>query len=350
MLTDIFAERYARRVIWERFTETEAKLLMQCYRIVAEQLIPYWNADGKAIESAKPKWKGIHDQLSMELGLSELAPLYYSYQTTLNGQPWTNTGCYTLDVVCKTFVTSPYSTELGTADRFIKERLSFVELAFRLREEEITSRTADLPAQIAAAELDDALRSHRLRVPGSRVEGVKAANQALNATFRGSVDELNERFRRAGAPLNYHNRFIQIASDALIEGQIEEPFWRVVADPRWKNVDTDMKEALDRRDANDRDPALYASKALESTIKIISDEKHLTRHTESGAAAFIDNLGNAAVITTWERDALKKFFAAVRNPLGHGPGNEPMPELTLAQTNWAIESCMSWIRSLIERT
>jgi hypothetical protein len=37
-------------------------------------------------------------------------------------------------------------------------------------------------------------------------------------------------------------------------------------------------------------PALYAAKALESTIKIISDEKHFSNGKERGASNYIDNL------------------------------------------------------------
>src|SRR5260370_34155983 len=102
MLTDIFAERYANRLIWPAYSEAEKKLLMQCYRMV-EELFPYW-VDGKVAEGAKKNWKSIHDRLSMELGLSELGPLHYYYQ--LNGQ--TMSACSTLDEVCKGFVTAPY--------------------------------------------------------------------------------------------------------------------------------------------------------------------------------------------------------------------------------------------------
>jgi hypothetical protein len=43
------------------------------------------------------------------------------------------------------------------------------------------------------------------------------------------------------------------------------------------------------------------------------------------------------------------FVTKVRNPLGHGPGNELMPALNPQQTDWAIETSMSWIKSLIRR-
>jgi hypothetical protein len=350
MLTDIFADRYEKRPIWDGFTNTEAKLLTQCFRIVSDQLIPYW-IDGKESETAKVKWKAVHDRLSMELGLQELAPRYYSFQTNVMGKPTTQSGSWTMDKVCRDFVLAPYREGVD-ADRFIKERVSFVELAFRIREEEIAAANKALPGQLLEAGLREARKSGALRLPGSWVDSLKSINETINKQFAQNVEELNERLRRAGTALNYHNGFIQIAVDPLIEEQIERPFWALVADPLWKNVDLDMKEAIDRRDANDKDPAFYAARALESAIKIISDTKGWTHGGEKGAHNFIDNLASAKnghFVGGWERDFLKAFFTEIRNPFGHGAGNQQMPELTPQQTDWAIETCMSWVNSLVSR-
>jgi hypothetical protein len=46
---------------------------------------------------------------------------------------------------------------------------------------------------------------------------------------------------------------------------------------------------------------------------------------------------------------MKAFFSAVRNPFGHGAGSEEMPKLSRQQTDWAIESCMSWVKTLVKR-
>lgn len=350
MLTDIFADRYSKRVIWETYSQTESKLLMQTFRIIDEQLMPPYWVDGKENPAARSKWSLIHERLSMELGVEQLSPRYFSYPTYFNGKQVNQTATRSIHDVCKNFMTAKFEGE--SPDRFIKERISFVELAFRLREEELVARNQDLPARIAAAQLEEKLRSAGLRLPGSHADGLKAQNASNNLSFRQAVEELNERFRRAGAFLNYHNGFIQISRDELVQTQVENPFWEAVSDPLWKNVDIDMKEALDRRDANERDPALYAAKALESVIKIISDQKRWTHGGEKGAHGYINNLGSAKngnLIADWEREALKAFFTAVRNPLGHGPGGETMPELTPSQTDWAIETCMSWVKTLIAR-
>lgn len=352
MLTDIFAERYANVQIWRSFEENERRLLVQGFRIVSEQLFPWWTIEGKERDGAKAQWQSLHDRLSMELGLRELSPKYYSYQSMLNGKPHTNTGSWSLDRVCQTFVCASYDPAVS-ADRFIKERLSFIEIAFRTKEKIITAMNAKLPMQIAQAELaSKVMPASGLRLPGNRADGIKSMNATINREFQASVDEINERLRRAGTNLNYHNGFFQVVEDSLVESQIETPFWSLVKDPKWINVDIDMKEAIDRRDGGDRDPSFYAARALESAIKIISNERGWTRGNEKGAHSYIDNLAsskNGAFITKWEQDALKSIFTHVRNPLGHGPGGEKMPELSQQQTSWAIENCMVWVKSLILR-
>lgn len=352
MLTDIFAHRYLKYPIWPTYTEEVRRLLNQSIAL-AKEVMPYYNPEGKEIDANKAKWKSIHDRLARELGVGELSQRYYSYtQKNALGQDCPVSGFFSWDHVCSQFVTAIPSPAVGNVDGFIKERISFIELVMRLREEEIAQINTRLPQTLLEKKILGRKSGGALRLPGSTVEGVKAWNSTVNATFQGQAAELNERFRRAGAPLSYHNGFIQVAIDQIIEKHISKPFWDLVSEPAWANVDIDMKEALDRRDSNDKDPALFAAKALESAIKIISDTKGWTRGTEGGAATYIDNLvskNNGALLAPWEGDMLKDYFRKVRNSLGHGPGSEPMPMLAPEQTDWAIEAAMSWIRSLVRR-
>lgn len=351
MLTDIFAYRYMDQPIWQQYTETEQRLLNQAFSIVKDAL-PYYMLDGKVNEKNRDIWKTLHDRLARELGVNELSERHYAYiHKNFLGQELPVSGWYSWDHVCDQFINTKY-TDQYDADRFIKERISFVELALRLRDEEITRTNSQLGTELAKAAMRDATPRQSLRLPGRAVDSVKAFNATMNSTFEGQIAELNERFRRAKAPLTYHNGYIQLAMDQQIEDRIAKPFWDLVSDPLWKNVDIDMKEALDRRDSNDKDPAIFAAKALESAIKIVSDEKNWTRGTENGAAQFVDNLVNKAnggYLTAWEGEMLKDYFRKVRNSVGHGPGSEPMPELTLPQTDWAIETAMSWVRTLVRR-
>lgn len=343
MLTDIFAKRYENVPLWGGFGEPQRRLLVQAFRIVHEQLFPIPATAGLEQEMARRIWTSIHDRISMELGVNELSSRGY----WAVGNHWYS---HKIETICRGFVQENF-TGAVPADSFIKERLSFVELAFRDKEISVSPAAVERSIQFFR---DDLRRRGAVALQGAEAaeRRMREENQAAFASFRMSVNELNERFRQAGAQLNYHNGFIQISADEHVEAQIETPFWALVNAPKWVNVDTDMKEAIDRRDAGGRDPAFYAAKALESTIKIISNDNGWTRGDERGAAAFIDNLvaqRNGRFIAVWEGIALKSFFGSVRNELGHGPGGEPMPELTPQQTDWAIEFCMSWTKSLIKR-
>jgi hypothetical protein len=132
MLTDIFAHRYLEHPIWHAYTEVEQRLLNQAFGIVKEAL-PYYDFEGKVIEANKPKWKYLHDQLARELGLDELSARYYSYtQKDPLGQERLVQGFWGWDHVCEQFLKTPFPPALRDPDRFVKERISFVELAMRL--------------------------------------------------------------------------------------------------------------------------------------------------------------------------------------------------------------------------
>jgi hypothetical protein len=134
VLTDIFAYRYLDQPIWQNYTELEQRLLTQAFGIVKDAL-PYFTHDGKVDKTNEEKWKLLHDRLARELGVTEVSPRYYSYkQKDAFGKEWPVSGYFSWHHACGTFMNAKYSgIEHGSADRFIKERISFVELALRLR-------------------------------------------------------------------------------------------------------------------------------------------------------------------------------------------------------------------------
>lgn len=52
MLTDIFATRYADKPLWNSVGEVESALLVQSYRLIAEELMPL-KQNGKVAEAMK---------------------------------------------------------------------------------------------------------------------------------------------------------------------------------------------------------------------------------------------------------------------------------------------------------
>ena len=344
MLTEIFARRYEQPRMWETFYEVQRRLLVQGFQLLNE-MCPYY-VDGQKHAQDKEFWTRIHALLAREFGQQELSPSYTGFY---NKQDQWQGIHHTTVQMCERWMLQTFDGNIS-ADRFIKERLSLVELGFRQREDFVAVVNSKLAENIAAATLFDQRGQRKgLFLPGKTADGVRATNASLNAKFQMAVEELNVRFRQADCSLHYHNGFIQISEDKTVAQEIETPFWKLVAHPKWQNVDHDMKEAIDLRDTGKGDPALYAARSLESTIKIISDEKKLTTDKEKGAHNFIDNLMGAKLIEVWEMEALKHFFTKVRNPFSHGPGTAPMPSLTEHQTNWAIENSMIWIKSLIRR-
>jgi hypothetical protein len=344
MLTEIFARRYEQPSMWETFYEEQRRLLVQGF-LLLNDMCPYY-VNGQENAQGKDFWTRIHSLLATELGLKELSA---SYSGFYNPQGQWQGSHHTTMAMCETWMLQPFDGKIS-ADRFIKERLSLVEIGFRQREDFVAVANSKIAENIAAAETFDQRGQRKgLFLPGKSVDSVRAFNANLNAKFQQSVDELNARLRQANCPLHYHNGFIQISEDQTVAQEIETPFWNLVAQPKWDNVDHDMKEAIDLRDTGKGDPALYAARSLESTIKIISAEKQWDRGNEKGASQYIDNLMGAKFIEVWEMDALKHFFSKVRNPFSHGPGTAPMPSLTEQQTNWVIENSMIWIKSLIRR-
>jgi hypothetical protein len=325
------------------FGDSEKKLLVQASRIVTSQLFPYLDWQGKVRLEIKAKYEVLNSKLAMELGEKELGPAGIWYAS---GQ-LSNWYSYTPLQIAENFMTAPFAG--GNADSFVKDRLSYVELAFRDREYEVLHYVASIDQRILEAKR--APVGKKLLIPGDPADGIRTVTKSVSDTFAVNVDELNQRLRRAGANLHYHNGFIQPSGDELLSKRLEEPFWKLVSGPLWKNVDHDMKEAVEGRDRVGRDPNLFAMKALESCIKIIASEKDLVTGNETGATNFIERLAgkNIRFIDPWEADLLKQLFKETRNPFGHGPGASPMPKFTASQVNWSIDTAMAWIRSLIER-
>ena len=351
MLTDVFFRRYANRPMFTSVGQKESALFVQAYRIVNEQMWKYYTYDKKVDDSVKVAWTSIHDRLSMEIGVKELSQKYYSYQTEWMGKPYTDSGWNDMNFVVEQWLNVKFTENLDS-DMFVKRRLSFVELAFRTREEQVALANEKFPRLLAEAEMQDKMPRKPMTLPGKRSDGVRANNESMNKAFAANVHELNERFKQAGMPLHYHNGFIQITQDEQLQQQVEQPFWLLVGEAQWKNVSIDMAEAIDRRDTTGRDPSFYAAKALESTIKIICEVKKWTTGNEKGVSDFLNHLeskANGAFIDGWERQSIQRFYSDVRNDLGHGPGSNDMPNFTPQQIDQTIEFCMSWAKSLIKR-
>ncbi|MBX3486658.1 MAG: hypothetical protein KF798_01990 [Candidatus Paracaedibacteraceae bacterium] len=160
--------------------------------------------------------------------------------------------------------------------------------------------------------------------------------------------EIKDRLKQHKLSLTYHNGFFQKDTDSLVEERVSTPFWELVSDSKYKNIETDMLTAFDRYESRERDSAFYAAKALESMIKIICKEKKIKSGNEKTANAYLNTLSSKQVIIKDEFDELTALFR-IRNWHGHGLGDEVMPKLTMEQELRFIHSAMLWIYNLSQR-
>jgi hypothetical protein len=358
LLTDAFFRRYEGTILWSSFGESERRFLGQAAQLIADDLfvrnkVRYKNAEDDPAMKAQ---EAAHIKLARELGVSYLISPRFTHQWKApNGNTMSQNFPRSTDQKTKLYLSTEFKDSFS-ADLFMKYRLSFIEIAFQERANQISARmralTAMLPGSSSDAAAYGSLVSDR---QGSWQAKEKFAIEAEESAFSSHVRELNERFRQAKMPLSYHNNLIQLSHDALIEEEIERPFWSLVSDPRWSVVDQQMKEALDERDRGERNAVSNAFNALESTIRTISNDKGWTSGNERGAANCIDNLvkerNGKRFIEVWEKDALVSIFGSIRNQFGHGPpSGQPLPSMLPEQQAWAIDTCMVWIKSLILRS
>lgn len=323
VLHDIFLTRYPQPLlIGSDLPPDLDRCRVQIFHIIFKDLAPALNLDSEF-------FRAVHDALARELGVGQLA----------RGRNATE--------MCVRFLGDPYdlwNDAHGSADTYLKSRLSMVELLLRSIEAKRSPQPQSAPASML----------HKLIWWRGNSSAQQIAN-INNETYivDKAITELNARLRSARLPLHYHNGFLQFAQDELVETKLADPCWRLLGcDTKWANADRELKEAFDAADNRRSDAAFHAAKALESVIKVISDEKGWTRGTESGAVAYIDNLvsqQNGRFIVPWEAELLKAFFKHVRNPHGHGAGSQRPPSFNEYQTAWSLETAMSWIKSLILR-
>lgn len=322
MLTDVFIKRYRSFLLPKNHcgepSPEFSNLIRQAAQIIYEDI-------HKEIPISENTFKSAHDKLCREFGIDRLfdSDTYYK--------------------ICAKFLFEEYdlfNNMHGSYDDFFKFRISFIELLLREIDIQIYKPINLIEKKILFG-LIKSNNNNEINL-----------QQQKQKHFQLCVDEFNQRMKLASFPFHYHNGYIQNQHDQLSTQQIHTPFWKLLKDIKWKNVDADIKEAIDRRDTNGKDPSLYAARALESTIKIISNEKGWTIGNEKGVANFIDNLvskKNGKFIDAWESDFLKKYFSEARNPFAHGPGSQNPPQFNHEQVTWAIENSMSWIKSLITR-
>nr|RDS93351.1 hypothetical protein DWF04_22970 [Cereibacter sphaeroides f. sp. denitrificans] len=164
--------------------------------------------------------------------------------------------------------------------------------------------------------------------------------------------DLKKLLKDNALPLVLRDGLFESAVGQVIEERVHDPFWALLADDVWQNVRDDMNHALTASSTGGKDPAFYAGRALESTVKIVCEMTGRSTGREKGAAAIVDSLvrkDSVRFIEPWEADVLKHFFSNIRNPTAHGPGSKERLLLSSSQEEWIVDFCMIWVKSLVSR-
>lgn len=349
-ITDVLFRRYKGVQIAEAVSGEDQTFFYQANKLMGDML---WlgnpEPSNEMTDPSKRNLKVVHDKLAMESGVDHLSPRYFFYKAPNGGQSsWENK----IDAIVANFMNEQFDAKKQVADSYIKLRLSFVELAFRIRGEQVRKAQADFPLTLAKARAADEaakVRPGALQPTSALANSVTAAHNKIVSGYANLVNELNQRLSMANLNFVYSNGILHFTADELTEANVAKPFWQIVAQPLWASVEEQMQEAVDRRDKRDRTAAFHAVCALESCMKIVfkklhSGEKMLFGHN------LIDKLAkDERFLAKWEANILKQMFSDIRNPFAHGPGSDSVPELTIEQTDWTVETAMSWIKSLIRR-
>lgn len=171
-----------------------------------------------------------------------------------------------------------------------------------------------------------------------------------------AVDELNERFRRAGFGYRFEHGQIYRIDNELTHREITRPALQLLADPRFKGADEEFRAAHDHYKSGDyKDCAVDALNALESTMKTICDLKQWTYPKGARSTDLLKILRRERLFPEFADQSFDQLVATLKTGLpnlrnetgGHGQGAIPVavPEYV---ASYALNLAASKIRFLIE--
>jgi HEPN domain-containing protein len=171
-----------------------------------------------------------------------------------------------------------------------------------------------------------------------------------------AVEELNERFRRAGFGYRYESgKIIRIDSEFLHQ-EITRPALELLSDPRFAGANEEFRAAHDHLKAGEnKDCAVDALNALESTMKAICDAKGWKYDKGAGASDLLKVLHRRNLFPDFADQSFEQLVAtlkwglpAVRNEAGgDGQGSVPVEVPTYVAV-YALNLAASKIRLLVD--
>lgn len=223
MITDIFERRYAAVQIRSRYCEEDRRFFTQAASMITDLMWLGQKSDTVSATSEQ-NLKEVHDVLAIELGKEFLSDRYWFQSIVQNGNTNRTAHQNSYAVICKNFLKA-FPEDLEDSESWIKERISFVELAFQRRMNQIKTINLQLPVLLSMPMIVRNTRKlSEVIVTNSRNIAIQADNDRINASFLKLVNDLNERLRLSRHKLVFHNGLIQLAHDENTDRQVAKPF------------------------------------------------------------------------------------------------------------------------------
>ena len=237
-------------------------------------------------------WAYIHDSLAMEFGVFNLG---YSHD-----------GAYEQ---CRFFLENTNS---------VLEALDFIEFSFRL-------------------------------VTSDKIQRFGRHSMAKIKPQQAVIDELNQRFRKAGVGYQFVNDEIIRIDSQFIHSEAVVPVLTLLSDPKFKTAEEEFTQAhAHYRRGEYEDAIVDAERAFESVMKIILSERGWSFDSNDAANRLLDHLVTGiSLVPTDFKDGLAGL-PRIRNRFGgHGQGANQVvvPEY---YANYALHLAASNILFLIE--
>jgi hypothetical protein len=173
---------------------------------------------------------------------------------------------------------------------------------------------------------------------------------------RDAVEELNERFRRAGFGYRYEDGKIFRIDNELLHQEATLPALRFLKDPRFAGANEEFHAAHAHFKAGEfKDCAVDANNALESTMKAICEIKGWSFSKGATAGDLLNVLRNNGFLPGYTSGSFQQLVVtlssglpALRNNVGgHGQGAEPV-EVPMHVAAYAMHLAASKILFLFE--
>lgn len=156
--------------------------------------------------------------------------------------------------------------------------------------------------------------------------------RGIKLTADSAIDELNERFLRAGIGYQFHNGKIIRLDSELIHSEVVRPALRYLHEPGFEGPrDEFLRAHAHYRSGKMKNAIIDANNAFESTLKVICDMRQWQYPTGARTSDLLKIVRNQGLLPTYLDNSfdqlaatLKSGLPQVRNAEGaHGQGTDP---------------------------